>query len=67
MSVTIEEVNIKSSCDIDASLKTKIMNIYLVSKKRKDYNREYYRNNRDTILEKQREKYRNDKEELIRL
>ena len=67
MSLTIEEVHIISSCDIDESLKAKIMNIYLASERRNKYNREYYRNNRDTILEKQREKYRNDKEELIRL
>ena len=59
MSLTMEEVNITSSCDIGESLKTKIMNIYLASERRKEYNREYYRNNR--------EKYKNDKEELIRL
>ena len=49
MSITMEEVNITSSCDIGESLKTKIMNIYLASEKRKEYNRilrELYRHQR---------------------
>ena len=66
MSLTIEEVHIFSSCDIDKSLKAKITKIYLTSKRKKEYSRNYYRKHKDAILEKQREKYRNDKEELIR-